>query len=120
MDEKYCYFYLSVIPTSPFESNLIYLHILTERKRFLNVLAGDELIKGWNSQKIIKEYQCIINVDPALTHRSSSDFKSGSDETQVGSQGTHTICLCSRLLFYSKCTDLPFASPIAIHRYLCI
>ena len=33
---------------------------------------------------MIKEYQCIINVDPAPTHRSSSDFISGSDETQVG------------------------------------
>ena len=33
---------------------------------------------------MIKEYQCIINVDPVPTHRSSSHFISGSDETQVG------------------------------------
>ena len=31
---------------------------------------------------MIKEYQCIINVDSAPTHRSSSDFISRSDETQ--------------------------------------
>ena len=40
-----CYFYLSLIPTSPFESNL-FCHILTKKKkRFLDVLAGGELIK---------------------------------------------------------------------------
>ena len=33
---------------------------------------------------MIKEDQCVINVDPAPTHRSSSDFISRSDETQVG------------------------------------
>ena len=34
---------------------------------------------------MIKEFQCIINVDPAPTaHRSSSYFISGSDETYVG------------------------------------
>ena len=33
---------------------------------------------------MIKEYQCIINVDLGPTHRSFSDFISGSDETQVG------------------------------------
>ena len=37
-----------------------------------------------NSAPMIKEYQWIINVDPAPTHRSSSVFISGSDETQVG------------------------------------
>ena len=34
---------------------------------------------------MIKEYQCIINVDPALNDRSYSDFISGSYETQVAS-----------------------------------
>ena len=60
---------------------------------FLDVLAGGELIKVYNSQKnsapMIKEDQCVINVDPAPTYRSSSDFISGSHETQVGYS-----CLC--------------------------
>ena len=38
---------------------------------------------------MIKEDQCVINVDPAPTYRSSSDFISGSHETQVGYS-----CLC--------------------------
>ena len=33
---------------------------------------------------MIKEYQRVTNVDPAPTHRSSSDFISGSEETQGG------------------------------------
>ena len=49
---KYRYFYLSMIPTSSLESNLFY-HILTEKKRFLDVLARGELIKGYNSQKTV-------------------------------------------------------------------
>ena len=43
--KNYCYFYLSLIPTSSLESNLFY-HILTEKKRFLDVSTGGELIKG--------------------------------------------------------------------------
>ena len=43
-NNKNCYFYLSLIPTSSLESNLFY-HILTEKKSFLDVLVGGELIK---------------------------------------------------------------------------
>ena len=52
LKKKYCYFYLSMIPTSSLESNFFY-HILTEKKRFLDVLARGELIKGYNSQKTV-------------------------------------------------------------------
>ena len=45
LKKKYGYFYLSLIPTLSLESNLFY-HIPTEKKRFLDVLAGGELIKG--------------------------------------------------------------------------
>ena len=34
-------------------------------------------------------------------------------------QGAHTMCVCIRLLFYSKCTGFTaFASPITIYRAL--
>ena len=52
LKKKYCYFYLSMTPTSSLESNFFY-HILTEKKRFLDVLARGELIKGYNSQKTV-------------------------------------------------------------------
>ena len=53
LKQKYCYFYLSLIPISPFESNLFY-HIVTEKKKgFLNVLARGELTKGLNSQNAV-------------------------------------------------------------------
>ena len=50
--KKYYYFYLSLTAISPLESNLFY-YILTEKKRFLDVLAIDELIKGLNSQQAV-------------------------------------------------------------------
>ena len=92
--KKYCYFYLSLIPTSSLEGNLFY-HILTVKKKkkkkkkpFPCVLSGVEPTTGQNSQKVVHHDKRApmynINVDPAPTHRSSSDFISRSDETQVG------------------------------------
>ena len=51
--KKYCYFYLSLIPISPLESNLFY-HILTEKKNDSSMfLARRELTKGLNSQNAV-------------------------------------------------------------------
>ena len=59
-----------------------------QQQRFLCVLSGVEPITGQNSQKAVHHDKRApmynINVDPAPTHRSSSDFISRSDETQVG------------------------------------
>ena len=59
-----------------------------QQQRFLCVLSGVEPITGQNSQKAVHHDKRApmynINVDPAPTHRSSSDFISWSDETQVG------------------------------------
>ena len=70
------------------QSFLPYSNGKKKKKRFLCVLSGVEPITGYNSQKAVHHDKRApmynINVDPAPTHRSSSDFISRSDETQVG------------------------------------